>query len=739
MTGSHYDASGTRAVTAQSIGTAHTGDVISLPAEIVTAARDVPAPPSLTNLPPYPLCLGREDALSWLRTTLTAGGGTAITQASTVHGLGGIGKSTLSLAYAHRYRRTYTLIWWITADSPARIERSLGELALRLLPSWAGTATQDQRTQWAMTWLQWHPEWLLIFDNVENPADLTPYLGALNGGHHLVSSRRATGWPHTICTYPLGTLAPDEAAELICTYAFTDGHPTSRDLRDAHALAADLGHLPLALEQAGAYLRQHPAMSINAYRQRLSTKLDKAAEGIDAERTIARIWTQTLHALGARNPNAVTVLRTLAWLGPDDIPITILETPDRNNDDLHEALGLLATYSMVTVTRHSVSVHRLLQTVLRDTTPTEADESPTGRCAAVELLARAIDLPADRVPRALDALMPHLIALATTWCPSANGDRESTLYGAAALHLQQQGHNARALPFWRAITGQCEQVLGDAHPNTLASRNNLAGAYRAAGDLNRAIPLYETTLAQREQVLGDLHPNTLTIRNNLGYAYALAGYLNHAIPLYETVLAQCEQVLGDLHPNTLATRNNLAGAYESAGDLDHAIPLYETVLAQCEQVLGDLHPNTLTSRNNVAYAYQSAGDLDRAIPLYETTLAQCEQVLGDTHPETLTSRSNLAGAYQAAGDLDRAIPLYETTLAQREQVLGDTHPETLSSRNNLAGAYHAAEDLDRAIALFETTLAQREQVHGDTHPETLTSRNNLAGAIRQRDKRLAAS
>ncbi|MFF7238412.1 tetratricopeptide repeat protein, partial [Streptomyces collinus] len=83
---------------------------------------------------------------------------------------------------------------------------------------------------------------------------------------------------------------------------------------------------------------------------------------------------------------------------------------------------------------------------------------------------------------------------------------------------------------------------------TLTSRNNLAGAYRAAGDLGRAIPLYEATLAQCEQVLGDTHPDTLTSRNNLAGAYRAAGDLGRAIPLYEATLAQFEQVLGDTHP-----------------------------------------------------------------------------------------------------------------------------------------------------------------------------------------------
>ncbi|MGW4897149.1 tetratricopeptide repeat protein [Kitasatospora sp. NPDC004240] len=731
MTSPHYEAAGAGAIAAQSIGTAITGPVTGLPAEVLTAARDLPAPAGHSNLPPFPLCLGRSDALARLRNTLTEDSGTAITQASTVHGLGGIGKTTLALAYAHRYRHTYSLIWWINADSPGRIEQSLADLTLKLFPVWAGKASQDERAAWAMTWLQWHPGWLLVFDNVENPTDLAPYLGALDGGHHLITSRRAAGWPRTIRTLPLGTLNPEEAAELICTYACTGGTPTPRELQDARALAADLGHLPLALEQAGAYLAQNPTITIDAYRKRLPAKLDKAADGIDAQRTIARIWSQTLQALTARNPHAVEVLHTLAWLAPDDIPISLLEAPDTDPDDLHETLGLLRAYSMATLTRHTVSVHRLLQAVLRSTAPTEPDDSPAGRHAAEDALVRALrplGPPITSEATAWDALMPQLIALATTRPQRHHEDRAADLYNAAAQHLYKQGHDARTVPLRKAVLAQREQHLGDTHPHTLICRNNLAGAYQEAGDLQRAIPLHETVLAQCEQHLGDTHPHTLLSRINLASAYQEAGDLQRAIPLHETVLAQCEQHLGDTHPHTLTSRNNLAGAHQEAGDLDRAIPLHETVLAQREQHLGDTHPDTLSSRNNLAGAYREAGDLDRAVPLHETVLAQYEQHLGDTHPETLICRHNVADAYREAGDLDRAIPLYETVLAQREQHLGDTHPHTLTSRHNFANVYQEAGDLDRAIPLYETVLAQREQHLGDTHPDTLTSRHNLASA-----------
>ena len=673
------NASGQRAIAAHRIGNAYTGDV--LPPEALHAAEKVTPERGTSNLSPVGLCLGRGEELAWLHRALTDQCEGAITRSAIVQGLGGVGKSTLALHYAHRYRDNYTLIWWINAASPDEIETSLTDLTHRLVPpGWAATVGRRELVAWAMQWLTSHPDWLLVYDNVEDPDNLTPYIGSLHRGHHLATSRRTTGWPDSVPTRTLGNLGPEDATALLCRLATKGAAPTPREQAGARALTADLGHLPLAIKQAGAYLAQNRGISLDSYRRRLGTKLGKTAHGIDAERTIARIWNVTLHTLEESAPLAVEVLHTAAWLAPDGIPHTLLTPPGTDPDDIAEAIGTLAAYSMVTDTDTTVSVHRLVQAVLRTPQNTDTAQSVRhlqGRDRAEQSVLHSLAPPPGQdstTESQWDTLTPQLVTLAATTPPGHHNAPLIHAYVTASNRLHQQGHIARTIPLLEAIVAQREQVLGDTHPETLASRNNLAHAYQSAGDLKRAIPLYEANLAQCEQVLGDTHPNTLMSRNNLAGAYEFAGDLGRAVPLFEATLAQRERILGDTHPDTLMSRNNLAGAYREAGDLGRAIPLYEATLAQCEQALGDTHPDTLASRNNLAYAYRAAGDLGRAVPLFEATLAQREQVLGDTHPETLTSLSNLADAYEFAGDLGRAIPLFEATLAQREQVLGDTIP-----------------------------------------------------------------
>src|SRR6185437_4900290 len=88
-------------------------------------------------------------------------------------------------------------------------------------------------------------------------------------------------------------------------------------------------------------------------------------------------------------------------------------------------------------------------------------------------------------------------------------------------------------------------------------RNDLARAYRDAGQVADAVPLVEQTLVARERLFGADHPSTLSSRNNLASAYRATGRPAEAIPLFEKNAATCERLFGADHPKTLASRHNL--------------------------------------------------------------------------------------------------------------------------------------------------------------------------------------
>ncbi|RSN28995.1 Nephrocystin-3 [Amycolatopsis sp. WAC 04169] len=701
---------------------------------VVTPMEQIDAPAGLINLPKRSaMFVGRGGDLQRLREAITASSSGSVV-VTAVHGLGGIGKSTLAAHYADTHRAGHSLVWWITADAPTSVETGLARLAVALQPA-VGTLPLEQQTEHGLRWLATHSGWLLILDNLPGPNDAATLLARLPGGQVLITSRRTTGW-HDIATTPLSldVLEPGQAHELL-TRILTH-HDPAADTDGADTLCAELGFLPLAIEQAGAFMAETGSTAgeyLDLLGRYPATMYGETAEGGNTQRTMARIWRVTLDRL-ADTPLAGKVLRVLAWYAPDDIPTTLLNEID---DELAvtKALGRLAAYAMITRDGAVISVHRLVQAVTRTPDPDDLHRSPVdvahARDHATSALSRALRTLNPEAPQdwpGLRVLVPHAQSLIGNTAPEDDTGDTIFVLGQLGRFLGNQGAVAMATGYLDRCLIDCVRVLGPDHPGTLTSRNNLAGAYESAGDLRQAIRLYEAALADRERVLGLDHPDTLTSRNNLAGAYRSAGDPGQAIPLCEATLADCERVLGPDHPRTLTSRNNLAGAYEMAGNLRKAIPLYEANLADRERLLGPDHPGTLTSRNNLAAAYEMAGKLGQAIPLYEATLADCERVLGPDHPDTLISRNNLAYACWLAGDLGRAIPLHEATLAARERVLGPSHPHTLSSLHNLAGAYESAGDLRQAIPLYKATLAAYKRILGPGHPETRAVRASLRRA-----------
>ncbi|MEU4769642.1 tetratricopeptide repeat protein [Actinosynnema sp. NPDC023794] len=651
-----------------------------------------------------------------------------------VHGLGGVGKSTLVARYVQDNLGRFPFVWWMTADSPAAIEVGLAELACVLAPE-VHHLPLVQRTELGLRWLATHPDWLLVLDNLSGPRDLVDLLAKVRTGRVIATSRRAGGWSVLTGGVDVEVLGTRAATDLLTRTARAGG--PDADLTGAERLCEELGRLPLAIEQAGAYIAQTritPDAYLGLLARSPARMFTRTGEDGDPRRTMARVWHITLDQL-ADTPLAGALLRQLAWYAPDAIPEGLCALAGEEPDVL-EALGRLGAYSMITRRDHTIGVHRLVQAVTR--TPDSADphrrpddiaaarDAATGALAAA-VLNRSPDAPADHP--VFEAVRPHAQVLLDHTTPDTDSGATVLVLNQLGLYLRDQGKAATAVDQLARAARSSERLHGATRP-TMIARNNLATAYVSAGRFDEAISLHEQTLKDREEVLGPDHPDTLGSRSNLAMTYQFAGDTRRAIPLHEQTLTDRERILGLDHPDTLLVRGNLASAYHELGDLGRAIPLFEAVAADHERVSGPDHRNTLDARNNLASAYDAAGDTARAIPLYAATLAGLEGLLGAEHPDSLRLRNNLALAHETVGDFDRAIRLLASVLEDRVRVLGADHYDTLMARNNLAKAYGNADDVDQAIRLYEAALVDFERVLGPDSPDTLIVRGNLANAYR---------
>ncbi|MFD4347408.1 tetratricopeptide repeat protein, partial [Streptomyces coelicoflavus] len=486
-----------------------------LPVEAYAPIPDDAVGPGVSNIEQAGLFVGRDEELCALDAAFADPGEVVV---HAVHGLGGVGKSALAARWAAG--RGEAVRWWVTADTQAAVDADIAALARALQPGLTGLPTELQAER-ALRWLADHcSQWLLVLDNVEDPADIRPLLDRVSGGRVLVTTRLASGWHRHAATIRLGVLDPADAVGLF-TRVLTQHGPRNTDGVDV--VCAELGHLPLAIDQAAAYCAE-TGTSPHAYLDMLdrwpADMFDAAAQGGDSARTIARIWRLTLDRL-TDTPLVGDLLRLLAWYAPDRIPRDLLNgvaAPPR----LAAAIGRLAAYNMVTDNRDgTLSVHRLVQALARTPDPHDphrrTDDISRARDHAAELL--AVAFPDDshnpaNWPR-YQALLPHTDALTTHHSSDHDTTHTAAALNQAGAFRQGQGALSPALHAHQRALTTYERLLGADHPDTLSSRNDLAYAYESAGDLGRAIPLYQQTLADRQRVLGADHPNTLTSRNNL--------------------------------------------------------------------------------------------------------------------------------------------------------------------------------------------------------------------------------
>ncbi len=308
-----------------------------------------------------------------------------------------------------------------------------------------------------------------------------------------------------------------------------------------------------------------------------------------------------------------------------------------------------------------------------------------------------------------------------------------------AADLESKVQYAAAIPIRQTILDLCREVLGEEHPDTAKSYNNLAFNLNSQGKAAEATPLYQKALEIRRKVLGEEHPATADSYNNLGVNLLDQGKAAEATPLFQKDLDIRRKVLGEEHPATATSYNNLAANLDAQGKAAEAAPLYQRALDILRKVLGEEHPTTAKSYNNLAANLLDQGKAAEAAPLFQKALDIQRKVFGEEHPDTATSYNNLAMILNSQGKAAEATPLYQTALAVYRKAFGEDHPATATSYHNLAANLDAQGKSAEAAPLHQKAFDIRRKVFGEEHPETANSYDKLAMILNSQGKSAEAA
>ncbi|KAI9858058.1 MAG: hypothetical protein M1813_007870 [Trichoglossum hirsutum] len=689
-------------------------------------------------------------------------------------GMGGQGKTQLALEYCRVARKSgkFQAIFWIDASSSNSVSRGFETIAEKI--SSAGRVFDDIESKMAFvkeTLRQWRNPWLMVFDNYDQPSEfrnITTCFPQGETGAILFTSRHADS-ERLGTTIRVMRMAENEGLELLLRQSKLESNDDNA--AEGRKVIQKLGYLPLAIDQAGAYIsaRKLPLqLFAKHYNERKEFVLKHTPSlweyrrrlGEDKDETLLSVfttWELSFQQIGKNEDERAMIGHFLTLsaffdatnVGEDLFRSQLASTNKppqwiknfvsrglwnqyRYQDIIVELLNLSLLQNVDIRSEGSCfSLHPLVTDWLKLRTDQKGRQKYTMEATAILTnYINAQDLDVLPLQIKLDVLshVDMCIQNNREYLPESDELDFAFLRGSAftfGYFYDNQGRLAEAEAMYERALAGYEKALGPDHTSTLYAVNNLGNLYSSQGRLTEAEAMYERALAGFEKALGPDHTSTLRTVGGLGDLYKSQGRLVGAEAMCERALAGYEKALGPDHTSTLNAVNNLGNLYSSQGRLTEAEAMYERALAGFEKALGPDHTSTLRTVGGLGDLYSSQGRLVEAEAMYERALAGFEKALGPDHTSTLNAVNNLGNLYSSQGGFAEAEAMYERALAGYEKALGPDHTSTLNTVNNLGLLYSIQGRLAEAEAMYERALAGREKALGPDHTSTLNAVNNL--------------
>ncbi len=692
-----------------------------------------------------PFFVGREDVFQSLQQLLVPGNVTALTQA--ISGLGGIGKTSTAIEYAYRFHQYYKAVLWLQADSWEILASGCLKLADELgLPEQKETDLVIAAVQ---RWLSKHHHWLLILDNVENPQEILPkFVPPRHQGCVLVTTRVQDVEP-LAQTQKLSLMSEQEG--ILFLLRRTKRIPQKAGLEkaspeqyeDAKQIWQLMGGLPLALDQAGAYILE-TRCSFSSYQEQYTRRraelLKRRGERfIGHNMSVATTFFLALERVEQINPMAADILRVCSLLQSDAIAEEIFldgavhlgPLLSANPDGWNEAIGVLNKYSLVqrNTDAKTLTMHRLVQAVLQDSLEETQRRTWTGRT----ILALNTVFPSVEYSTWLqcECLLPHAV-LAAQYIRTMQiiNEEAAHLLNETANYLRERARYTEAEPLFQQALQMRQQILISKQPdvaisNVATSYNDLGRLYARQGQYEQAALYFQNAQQCWEQALGSEHLQVASVLNNLAITQTRQGHYQEAEQNFQRALAIWEKLHRSEDPQAVNVLNGLANLYVEQGKFTQAKPLFLRTLAIWENEYGPDHPQVAVALNNLGMFYANQREFTQAKPLFLRALAIWENGYGPDHPQVAIVLNNLAALSIEEGKYDEAKSRYRRALDIREQTQGSTSSDLAIPLEGLAELHLKQGKYMEAEPYFLRSLGMWEQLNLE-HPRSIRSLNGLA-------------
>ncbi|MEU3208498.1 tetratricopeptide repeat protein [Streptomyces cyaneofuscatus] len=619
----------------------------------------------------------------------------------------------------------------------------------------------DDEASRFLSWLTTTPRgWLMILDDV-------PDLGALRGwwppnaasGRCVVTTRSSdSSWrTEHRARINVGLYSPVMSRRYLRRVLEQQGR--ERDATELDKLAADLGHLPLALAQAAAYLCEDQSLTVAQYRALLADRTLLLADVLpdvsnlpDAQQHIvAAAWHVSLQRADELTPVGLArpLLLMLCLLDPHGVPAATVTSPASvqyltarlsgrhravSAHHVRQALRVLRRFSLVypglpgaDERDDLIGMHQLIQRAVREAS--EPAELATSVRAAADSLQEAwpsgVDYADTVVGRSLVSCAEHLVAQDTAkalW----NGGGPHSVLSLLGRQLQATGRREQGLRHFTSMLHTARRLLGHNHPETLFLRSDIAGLRAEGGDVAGAVAELRKVLVLQSRLLGEESPHALTTLNNLAHWRGGMGDYAGAVTEYDRLLVTLKK-RGDLldEADVLMTRRSRAYCMTQCGREAEALPELHSVVEGSKRVNGPRHPRTMVARNALASCLGRMGRNEEAVEILTSLLTDQRMVHGERHGEVLITRSNLAQQRARTGHIEDAVVELAQLVPLFMEVFGPHQVRTLTCRSLLAGWTWRAGREESARAQMAEVVDDATRALGSDHHFTSEARLSL--------------
>ena len=624
-------------------------------------------------------------------------------------GLGGVGKTQVILEFVYRTRERYPdcSICWLPATNVESLQQAYLEAGQQLDISGINEEqanvkklVQDRLSQDSTG------RWLLIFDNADDigmwikkdrygngfPA-LKQYLPRSSQGRIIFTTRSRKvavklAQENLIEILEMG----EEIARLLLSKSLITQNLRSSD-QDTLELLQQLTFLPLAIVQAAAYVDEN-GLTFSDYSSLLKSQeqdvIDLLSEDFEDEgqyrgkkNPIATTWLISFEHIRQLDPLAAENMSFMCCIHPRDIPESLLP-PAQSHMKAIDAIGTLTAYSFVSrrSADSSLDLHRLVHLATRNWL---RKEDSLAKCTLKVVVRLGNLLPSEDLdhPSLWRTYLPHLQYVFESIFIEDEIEVKLEFFVVFGLCLLCDGRYNEAEKCFLPLIETTTRLLGEEHPNTLASSSFLALIYTHQERWEEAEELELQVLETRKRVYGNEHPDTLRSMHKLALAYNDQGRWKEAEEFGIQIMETRERELGIENPDTLRSISHLTATYMSHGEWKEAEELEDRVMKTRERVLGKEHPDTMRSIRNLATIYSGQGREEKAEELERQLLETSTRVLGEEHPDTLTRMKDLAYTWKSLGRVTEASQLIEKCFELQNQKFGADHYDTRHSRETL--------------------------------------------------------